>query len=213
MAKPLIPADDILAHAMKLLNAEGVEALNVRRIAADLKISPRTFYQQVGNQEALVRALVSRHFTQLRLDFVEYDTWESTALHWCLELNDALRANPFVTELITVDDRGAVTDYVQALLKSTVRAGIPRSLAIECCRGLANLTINHAIAEARALREAKRSVQAAEEVAKIDENYPRLVGWIVAAVRAEAESKPARRSTPRREAKPAKRSSQVRTGQ
>jgi len=89
MAKPLIPADDILGHALELLDAEGVEGLNVRRISADLKISPRTLYQQVGNREALIRALVARHFTRLRLDFKEYETWESTALQWCLALHDA----------------------------------------------------------------------------------------------------------------------------
>ena len=194
MAKPLIPADDILAHALELLDAEGVDALNVRRLAADLKISPRTLYQQVGNQEALIRALVARHFTALRFDFVEHDLWETTALHWCLALNDALRAHPFLTELMTIDDRGAVTDYVQALLKATLRAGIPRPLAIECCRGLTNLTINHSIAEVNAMREAKHSSQAAAEVVKMEKNFTRLVGWVVAAVRVEADSAPNRRS-------------------
>jgi hypothetical protein len=48
MAKPLIPADAILAHALEVLGGEGVEALNVRRLSSDLKISPRTLYQQVG---------------------------------------------------------------------------------------------------------------------------------------------------------------------
>jgi AcrR family transcriptional regulator len=102
MAKPLIPADDILTHALDLLDSEGIEALSVRRLSAALKISPRTLYQQVGNREALIRALVARHFAHLKLDFKEYDTWESTALHWCLALNNALRAHPFLTELMTI---------------------------------------------------------------------------------------------------------------
>jgi hypothetical protein len=42
MAKPLIPADAILAHALEILDAEGAEALNLRRLSSDLKISPRT---------------------------------------------------------------------------------------------------------------------------------------------------------------------------
>jgi hypothetical protein len=42
MAKPLIPADAILAHALEILDAEGSENLNVRRLSSDLKISPRT---------------------------------------------------------------------------------------------------------------------------------------------------------------------------
>ncbi|MCV7413050.1 hypothetical protein AWC05_11625 [Mycobacterium florentinum] len=183
MAKPLIPADDILTHALDLLDSEGIEALSVRRLSAALKISPRTLYQQVGNREALIRALVARHFAQLKLDFKEYDTWESTALHWCQALHDALRAHPFLTELMTIDDRSAVAEYVNALLKATLREGIPRPLATECCRGLAHMTINHSIVDVRALRESKRSEA---ETAKIEQNFPRLVEWVISGVRAEA---------------------------
>lgn len=193
MAKPLIPADDILRHALQLLDNEGIEALSVRRLSAALKISPRTLYQQVGNREALIRALVARHFAQLKLDFKEYDTWESTALHWCLALHYALRSHPYLTELITIDDRSAVTDYVNALLKATLQEGIPHPLASECCRGLAHMTINHSIVEVRALREPQRS---AAETAKIEQNFPRLVEWVIAGVRAEAaDSTRARRSS------------------
>jgi hypothetical protein len=46
MAKPLIPADEILARTLELLDADGVEGLNIRRLSPDLKISPRTLYQQ-----------------------------------------------------------------------------------------------------------------------------------------------------------------------
>jgi AcrR family transcriptional regulator len=184
MAKPLIPADDILTHALDLLDTEGIEALSVRRLSAALKISPRTLYQQVGNREALIRALVARHFAQLKLDFKEYDTWESTALHWCLALHDALRAHPFLTELMTIEDRSAVTDYVDALLNATLQEGISRSLATECCRGLAHMTINHSIVEVRGLREEMRS---ASETAKIEQNFPRLVEWVISGVRAEAQ--------------------------
>lgn len=194
MAKPLIPADDILAHALALLDAGGVEALNVRRLSADLKISPRTLYQQVGNREALIRALVARHFAQLKLDFKEYETWESTAMHWCLALHNTLRARPFLTELMTIDDRSAVSDYVLALLDSTARAGIPRPLATECCRGLAHLTINHSIVEVRTLRETERSADTDAEMTKMDRDFPRLVEWVISGVRSEASGAAARES-------------------
>ena len=59
MAKPLIPVDVIYEHALALIDAEGAEALNARRLAADLKCSTRTLYQQVGNREELIRALVA----------------------------------------------------------------------------------------------------------------------------------------------------------
>ena len=204
MARPLIPVDVIYTRALELLDAEGPSALQARRLAGELKISTRTLYQQVGNQEQLIRALVARHFSQLRLDFQERKTWEATALHWCLSLHDTLLAHPHLTELMAINDRKAVEDYVNDLVKATLKEGIPRRMAIECCRGLVNVTINHTIIEVRALREPEHSPGTAAEVAKIDKNFPMVIRWILAGVRSEMEAKPPRaneaapRKNPRR---------------
>jgi len=186
MPRPLIPVQDIYDRALALLDSEGAGALGARRLAADLKISTRTLYQQVGTRDQLIRELVAQHFSLLRLDFREYDTWESTAWHWCLDLYEALRAHPFLTELMTIDDRESVTDYIDDLMKATMREGIPRALALECCRSLVTVTINHAIIEVRALREPEHSPRSAVETAKIAENFPMTIRWILAGVRAEA---------------------------
>jgi AcrR family transcriptional regulator len=188
MPRPLIPAEEIYDRAMALLDSEGADVLNARRLAADLHISTRTLYQQVGTREKLIRALVAQHFARLKLDFRDYDTWESTASHWCLALRDALRAHPFLTELMTIDDRDAVTGYVDDLMNATVREGIPRALAVECCRALVTVTINHAIIEVRAMREPEHSPRSAGETAKIAENFPMTIRWILVGVRAEAAS-------------------------
>jgi AcrR family transcriptional regulator len=175
-------------HALALIDAEGAHALNARRLASDLKCSTRTLYQQVGNREELIRALVGRHFSQLQLDFHEYDTWESTAVQWSLALHDALQAHPFLTELMNVDDRGAVTSYVDKLLKSLVQAGIDRRLATDCCRSLVNTTINHTIVEAQALRQAPTGRAGGLDAKKRQQSYLRTIDWIVAGVRQEALS-------------------------
>jgi AcrR family transcriptional regulator len=188
MAKPLIPVETIYEHALELLDAEGSEALTTRRLAADLKISTRTLYQQVGSREQLIRALVDRHFSQLRLDFHECEDWETTALKWCLALREALCAHPFLTELMTIDDRKAVMDYLDPLIRATLNEGIPRELALECCRALVNLTINHSVMEVRAIREPKLSRDSLAESRRIEKNFPMSVCWILAGVRADAES-------------------------
>lgn len=188
MAKPLIPVETIYERALELLDAEGSDALTTRRLAADLKISTRTLYQQVGSREQLIRALVARHFSQLRLDFHEYADWETTALKWCMALHDALRAHPFLTELMTIDDRKAVMDYIAELTKATLQEGIPRNLALECSRTLVNLTINHTVMEVRALREPKLSRDTLAESRRIEKNFPKTVRWILVGIRAEAQA-------------------------
>jgi AcrR family transcriptional regulator len=188
MAKPLIPVEVIYERALALLDAEGSRALTTRRLAAELKISTRTLYQQVGSRDELIRALVTRHLSQLKLDFHDYEDWESTALHWCTALHDALHAHPFLTELMTIDDRNAVMAYVDELVAVTLREGIPRTLAIECCRALVNLTINHSIVEVRGMHEPKLSRNSAAESERIERNFPMSVRWLLAGVRLEAES-------------------------
>ena len=187
MAKPLIAVDLIYERALALLDAEGSGALTTRRLAAELKISTRTLYQQVGSREELIRALVSRHFSQLKVDFHDYEDWEATALHWCTALHDALHAHPFLTELMTIDDRNSVMAYVDELVNATLREGIPRKLAVECCRALVNLTINHSIVEVRGMHEPKLSRNSAAESDRIEKNFPMSVRWILAGVRQEAE--------------------------
>ena len=186
MAKPLIWVDPIFTRALELLDAEGAQALNARRLARELKCSTRTLYQQVGNREELIRALVGRHFSQLQLDFHEYDTWEATALHWCLELRDALQAHPFLTELMTFDDRGAVTSYVNKLLKSLVQEGMDRRLATECCRSLVNTTFNHTIVEAQALLQPPATGARGSDTGKRARSFLRTIEWIIAGVSQES---------------------------
>jgi AcrR family transcriptional regulator len=188
MAKPLIPVEVIYTRALELLDAEGSAALTTRRLAADLKISTRTLYQQVGSRDELIRALVARHFSVLRLDFHEYDEWEATALQWCLSLRDALYAHPYLTELMTVDDRGAIMDYVNELVEATLREGIPKKLAVECCRALVNLTINHSIVEVRGTHQPELSREPSGESALIEKNFPMSIRWILAGVRQDASS-------------------------
>jgi AcrR family transcriptional regulator len=187
MAKPLISVDAIFTRALELLDADGAQALNARRLAAELKCSTRTLYQQVGNREQLIRALVSRHFSQLKLDFHEFDTWESTALHWCLELRDALQAHPFLTELMTFDDHDAVASYVNKLLNSLVREGMDRRLATECCRSLISATINYMIVEAQARRQPPTTA-ARRSAATRARSFLRTIEWIIVGVQQENAS-------------------------
>ncbi|WP_166903533.1 TetR/AcrR family transcriptional regulator [Mycobacterium sp. DL440] len=188
MAKPLIPVEAIYDHALALIDADGAQALNARRLAADLKCSTRTLYQQVGNREELIRALVGRHFSQLQLDFHEYDTWESTARQWSLALLGALQAHPFLTQLMTIDDRAAVESYVDKLLKSLVRSGIDRRLATEFCRSLVNTTINHTIVETQALHPAPPTRTGGVDAKRRQRSFLRTIDWIIGGVRQDALS-------------------------
>ena len=89
---------------------------------------------------------------------------------------------------MNVDDRGAVTSYVDKLLKSLVQAGIDRRLATDCCRSLVNTTINHTIVEAQALRQVPATRAAGMDAKKRQRSFLQTIDWIIAGVREEALS-------------------------
>jgi AcrR family transcriptional regulator len=57
---PTIDREAVLDTALRLLDAEGVEALTMRRIASELGVSAMTPYRHVGSKDELLMVLVDR---------------------------------------------------------------------------------------------------------------------------------------------------------
>jgi AcrR family transcriptional regulator len=185
MAKPLIDPEVIYARAFELLDAEGPEGLTARRLATDLGISTSTLYQQVGKRDELVRELVARHFARLQLEFQVKGIWEDTAVNWCQVLLADLQAHPFLTELMTYEDRSAVMRFIDELTTATMREGFPPEVAIECSRVLVNLTLDHAVMEARTHRDPTFPRASKAELRLRAATFERMIRWVLAGVRQE----------------------------
>lgn len=162
--------------------------MTARRLAADLKISTRTLYQQVGTREQSIRTLVARHFSRLRVEFSRRRTWEATTLQWCIALRETLCAHPFLTALMNIDDRKAMEGYVCELLTSALNDGVPRELAVDCCRSLVNVTINHAVIEASAMRKVEIAADRGRHRDTPQKSFPTTIEWILSGVRADVEA-------------------------
>jgi AcrR family transcriptional regulator len=170
-------ADAIYARALTLLDEEGLAGISARRLAAELRCSTKTLYQQVGNQDQLIRELVARHFAALRLDFAEADTWQESAMRWCRAVRTALLAHPHLSGLMTFDDREPIAAYVDQLLKVLISAGVPPALARNSCRVLVHTTISLTGAEIAA------DGHSPEVFAEVFEN---TVRWVVLGIQADA---------------------------
>jgi AcrR family transcriptional regulator len=176
MVRPSIPADAIYARALTLLDEEGVSGIGARRLATELRCSTKTLYQQVGNQDQLIRELVVRHFAALRLEFAEADTWQESAMRWCRAVRVALLKHPHLSALMTFDDREPIAAYVDRLLTVLLGAGVTPALARNCCRVLVHTTISLTGAEITA------AGGQAEVFAEVFDN---TIRWVVLGVAAE----------------------------
>uniref|UniRef100_UPI00189226D4 TetR family transcriptional regulator n=1 Tax=Catenulispora rubra TaxID=280293 RepID=UPI00189226D4 len=55
---PLLSRDGIIAAALALVDAEGLEALSTRRLAAELGVSGPSLYNHVATKDELIDAVV-----------------------------------------------------------------------------------------------------------------------------------------------------------
>ena len=57
---PSITVQDVVAAAIKVLEADGPDAFGISRVAAELKIKPASMYNHVASAEALANAVAGR---------------------------------------------------------------------------------------------------------------------------------------------------------
>ncbi|MGB1140055.1 MAG: TetR/AcrR family transcriptional regulator C-terminal domain-containing protein, partial [Halioglobus sp.] len=166
MAKPLVEVDTIYDAALRILDKGGVEALNARNLAAQLKCSTRTLYNQVGKRDELVDQLMNYYFGGLEFEFKDSDCWQESTRSWANNLREALLSHPNLTRLMTLEHRAPFADCATALLKVLLRAGFSQQLALRSCRALThfvmNLTLEEIIAprsESESKRRARKEIQ------------------------------------------------------
>jgi AcrR family transcriptional regulator len=66
----------IVAAALTLIDADGIEALSMRRLAAALDVNPMSLYHHVANKAALLTAVIRRVAGRLRLPALTDGTWQ-----------------------------------------------------------------------------------------------------------------------------------------
>ncbi|MGK0281499.1 MAG: AcrR family transcriptional regulator [Patiriisocius sp.] len=166
MPKPLISAETIYEKALVLLDKDGPSGLSVRKLAAALRCSPATLYQQVGKREDMVSKLLAFYFHELDLSFKQRENWQESAFEWASTLHRALLTNPNLSRLLTPDNRHVVVGYVNQLLRVLLADDFEIDLALRSCRVLTHQVISLALTEIdtppTALRRKRRSAKEIE---------------------------------------------------
>ena len=184
---PSITAQFIYEYGLELVDCEGIDALTVRRLAADLKISTRTLYKRIGSRTRMIRELIALHLSRLDLDVHPAGTWEDTIWAWCLQLHQALTARPHLTAMSQGWTLAVVASHVDTLIEATARGGVSKDVAAECCWSVADVTINDAVGAAHEMtrQNAPRTVGSSVEPSKTAAD---AIKWILRGVAAGAES-------------------------
>src|SRR3954470_7539302 len=77
MARPPLTRDRILRAALTLIDRDGLDALSMRRLGAELGVEGMALYRHVGNKERLLDGVV-----ELLLEDVDVDVEPEPAATW-----------------------------------------------------------------------------------------------------------------------------------
>ncbi|MCH0539504.1 TetR/AcrR family transcriptional regulator [Streptomyces sp. MUM 203J] len=132
--KPLLSRERIVAAAAALVDAEGLDAVSTRRLAAELGVSGPSLYNHFRTKDEILEAVADA--VSARVDLSMFDEadprdWR-TALHdWAVSYRAALSAHPNIVPVLARGPgrRPAGLRVADAVFGAMVRAGWPPAQA------------------------------------------------------------------------------------
>ena len=148
--QPRLSRDAILDRALTVADAEGIDAVSVRRLARDLGVTPMALYWHVDDKNALLHALGDRLLGGLDLTVDERMPWPEQLRAFVVSFTAVLRAHPSAAMLIgslpTVASENAL-DATEVALEILRRAGFSPEEAAHITTQIVRTTTSMVIAE------------------------------------------------------------------
>jgi AcrR family transcriptional regulator len=125
MAK--LSRDRIVDAALALADAEGLEAVSMRRLGQKLGVEAMSLYNHVANKDAILDGMLERVLGEITLPQPGGD-WEAELRTCALSAHDALRRHPWACRLVMAPASGpaaleARARYIDSLLGTLREAG------------------------------------------------------------------------------------------
>ena len=144
--KPSLSREAVIEAALDLVDAEGLAALNLRKLATALGISAMTPYSYFTDKADLLSAMVGHALAPLAGDLdpqLPWDTQIDDAMH---DLHDSLERHPGVVELIIAEsDTAGLDDFRQSLISTLQQAGLPRTRSADVLRSLTSYIVGYTL--------------------------------------------------------------------
>src|SRR4029077_11191572 len=123
--RPRLSKAAVVARAMALADAEGLEALTIRRLATELGVTPMALYWHFRNKEELLAGLGDQIWAELDTDVDPAAPWPAQLRALMESLVHVLRTHPSASELLMSGEKQSVAalDANEVALEVLHRAG------------------------------------------------------------------------------------------
>lgn len=133
--------DDLLEAALKIVDAEGLEALTMRRLASELGVEAASLYHHVPNKEALLDGVLMKMRAEIRVPDPLPADWKDLMEAIFDEYGRVLAAHP---NLVSLAGRRVETDPDSGLVFLT-QLGFSNDDSVELWQSMIACTVGFAL--------------------------------------------------------------------
>jgi AcrR family transcriptional regulator len=140
----------ILKAALRLVDEEGMGALSMRRLGADLGVNPMSIYHHVPGKDAVISGLVELVFSGMQVRYPDGSHWQARVRAWAQDYRDLVRSHPNLV-LEIVSSAAAVIEAVllvnEPLYAALDEAGLPPTQVMQAADSVVDFVHGFALAE------------------------------------------------------------------
>lgn len=123
-----LTTDELFATALRIVDAEGLAALSMRRLAKDVGVEAASLYHHIPNKDALIDGMLLRMRSEIRLPDPLPADWVDAFVVIFSEYYRMLAAHP---NLVSYAGRRVESDPETSGLEALTQMGIPQDDAVE----------------------------------------------------------------------------------
>jgi AcrR family transcriptional regulator len=97
--KPGLSVDAIVAAAIAIANAEGLDAVSMARVARAVGFTPMSLYRHVSNKDELLQLMWNASTDDLAAFEQVSGDWRAKLSHWAMTQRDVIEANIWIVQM------------------------------------------------------------------------------------------------------------------
>jgi TetR/AcrR family tetracycline transcriptional repressor len=141
----------ILGAALRVVDGEGMGALSMRRLAAELGVNPMSIYHHLPGKEAVISELVGLVFSRMRMPPSEGLPWQERVRAYARAYRGVVRSHPNLA-LEIISDAAAVSEAMlsggEPLYGALEDAGLPPETIVRAADSVVDFVHGCALGEA-----------------------------------------------------------------
>ncbi len=147
--RPMLGRRHIVATALAMLDARGVDAFSMRKLGGALGADPMAVYHYFPNKAALFDAVVEAIYIEIDTTGPVPDAWDEAVATYLYAARTAMRAHPGALALLATRpvNTAPVFALVEVIAARLAHAGARPTDALAMVNCLATYTVGHLLAD------------------------------------------------------------------